>query len=123
MRLRARRIRPRKHWPRVIADLLLYAFLIVFVAFFAVGKLNKTWKTPKWVTWAILDAAMIIVASIVLFALACSVVRGIHRRVERKRAARRHSGCCVKCGYDISAISGECCPECNYWNPGDGDRR
>jgi hypothetical protein len=35
----------------------------------------------------------------------------------RQRRARQATGQCVMCGYDISTLSDENCPECGYWSP------
>ena len=60
------------------------------------------------------DAQILVVATLVLMFSAASavVVYGVTTLV--RQGWRRRYGRCVRCGYDLHALSGSRCPECGH---------
>lgn len=109
------------------ADALIYAWVIGGAIGFVMSPLayaaladSECHVSFGWVFWptfwataliSVADPALGMFASVIVYASA-NIGAAAVAAVRRRQLDRYNAGHCTFCGYDLSGVSGEICPEC-----------
>jgi hypothetical protein len=120
--LPARKIRPPINWLGGVITFLVISLAGFLMAAKAVGAAAKTMEHPgkNLPNWLLLTVAIglgLSLGGLLTYLLASYLLSRAERSVGRQHLRLRRAHRCINCGYDLSSISGDRCPECGYWDP------
>jgi hypothetical protein len=87
-----------------------------------VGSAAKTMEhpgkhLPNWLLLTIAIGLGLSLGGLLTYLLAGYLLSRAERAVGRQHLKLRRAHRCINCGYDLSGVSSDRCPECGYWDP------